>query len=250
MLSIQFVVSSSSWLTIYIRKIYIAFRLKFWYFTPKIIFHKQYLKGWKLNNSSKIHAFICFLDNFLFVTNIIRRCLHFSSSVSISIASNAISIVQSSKVSVSNDRTKVAADEMQMDFDTDSSVVIIAGTSLEMGDKDEGKTRYIFFIYDIKYPWIKYICCELTSLLIIFAVLPSQSRSLRNLLKRKTRNRINLQWIFKTELIYFSSHLIDHSNTQNKQLKMKERELWAQEIFLYIIKKIVYFLCSKILSRI
>ncbi|XP_055295111.1 protein timeless isoform X3 [Sitodiplosis mosellana] len=65
-------------------------------------------------------------------------CLHFSSSVSISIASNAsISIVQSSKVSVSSDRSKVPADSVQMDIDTDSS-------SKRLGDKDkEDKTSSI-----------------------------------------------------------------------------------------------------------
>ncbi|XP_031617195.1 protein timeless isoform X2 [Contarinia nasturtii] len=55
-------------------------------------------------------------------------------SVSISIASNAISIVQSSKVSVSSDCANVNKDSVKMDIDTDSSVTFRAGTSLELND--------------------------------------------------------------------------------------------------------------------
>lgn len=88
------------------------------------------------------------------MANTIRRCLHFSSSVSISIASNTISIVQSSKVSVSGERGKTADSvqkmDMDMDVDTDSSsVVITAGTSLELADKDEKKegARFVFIFF-------------------------------------------------------------------------------------------------------
>lgn len=67
-----------------------------------------------------------------------RRCLHFSSFVSISIASNAISVIQSSKACESNECNKTA-DSVRMDIDTDSLVTITAGTSHARNDKKDKK---------------------------------------------------------------------------------------------------------------
>lgn len=80
--------------------------------------------GHFINSLQLLDIIVCF---FLWRI-IIRRCLHFSSSVSISINPNEISIVRSSKVSVPNS---------QMDVDTDSSSIMAGATSLELNNAND-----------------------------------------------------------------------------------------------------------------
>lgn len=95
--------------------------------------------------NSSIHWFSW--QSFVPQTN---RCLHFSSSVSISIASNTISIVQSSKVSVSSDCNKLL-DPVQMDVDTDSSSAKFTTARRCLGLDDDNnsynKSRYILLLF-------------------------------------------------------------------------------------------------------
>lgn len=82
-----------------------------------------------------------FMTQFLLVTNIIRRFLHFTNSVSISYNPNKISIAKSDEKLATN---------LQMDIDTDSSSVIMTSPSLElnMEEEDAGSKHVINSLID------------------------------------------------------------------------------------------------------